>query len=194
MGAVAPALDHPHHDGQARHGAVGNAGPFTHGRKPVLDLFGRDRVHGQIAEHGQDILAQDALIGFASPWLPAAGFSVEELLGEGRHRVSRCTGAVVDIRRFGEACDEPAGFAPGLRDRERCGVADFGVASPPVHGTIDGEGAPPAGRDAKHQSRDHVVADVVAFPPIHAKADAGGKGINDAWGVRAEPPKGVERT
>ena len=51
------------------------------------------------------------------------GVAVEEPGGEGVHRVAGRPGAVVRLRRFDVAGDEPAGLAPRLRDRHGIGAA-----------------------------------------------------------------------
>ena len=87
MAAVAPELGHAHHHRQYRHGAVGDAGPRAHGGEPVADLLGGNRVHGLIAERGQDVLVHDAGVSLSGLRFPAVGLPVKELRGERGHRV-----------------------------------------------------------------------------------------------------------
>ena len=59
-----PFLGPEQHCAQYLEGAVGRAGPLAHGGEPVLHVLHRDRVHGHVAENGQDVLAH--YVGSAS--------------------------------------------------------------------------------------------------------------------------------
>ena len=131
VAAVSPKLGHAHHHGQNRHGAVRDARPRAHGGEPVPDLLDRDGVHGQIAQGGQDVLANDPAVGFHGAGLPSVGLPGEEFLGEGGHRIPRRAGAAVLLCGFDVAGDQPAGLAPRLGDGHGIGAADVGVA--PAH-------------------------------------------------------------
>ena len=163
MGAVSPKLGHAHHDGEDRHGPVGGAGAVGHRSEPVLDDLGRDGVHGQMTEGGQDMIADEVPVGLQRLGLPVAGVAVEELDGEGVHRASGRPGATVVLRRVDEGGDQFPGFVARLGQGHGLGVADGGVAPAPARHAAEGEGARPAWRDSQAQADDHVVADVVSL-------------------------------
>ncbi|MCY4327337.1 MAG: hypothetical protein OXC53_07095 [Rhodobacteraceae bacterium] len=122
------------------------AGPLAHGREPVLDVLGRDGVHGQMTEGGKDVLADDAGVGLQGPGLPVPGLPVEELLREGIHRMSRRPGAAAVLHRFGEGGNQPAGFGARLGDRHGLGIAHGGVAPTPKQRGLQREAARAARR------------------------------------------------
>ncbi len=95
--------------------------------------------------------------------LPVPGLPVEELGGEGCHRVPRRAGAAVVPDRFGEGGNQPAGLAPRLGDGHGVGVAKGGEAPAPARRAVEGEAARAAGEDAQEQAGNHVVADIVAL-------------------------------
>ena len=183
---------------QHRHGAGGAGWPLGHGREPVLDVLDRDGVHAEIGKGGQDVLADHVGVGFLG-----SGLTADERGGEGVHRVSWRSGAVVLLRRFDVAGDQPAGLAPRLGDGHGVGTAVGGVA--PAHHAGEESGADSGGLDGQREPAHHVVTDFEfgstglggagrAVSPcrlrdllsIDAKAGAGGKGTIGASGV---PPK-----
>ena len=141
-----------------------------------LTWLGGDGVHGEVAEGRHDVLTHYVGVGLQGPGLPVVGIAFEELLGEGVHRPPQRPGAAVVLHRVDEGGDEFAGLAAGLGDAHGVGVADGGVAPPPTHHAVEGEGAHPTREDSQAQAGDRVVADVVTLLAGLGGADAAGEG------------------
>ena len=176
VGAVTPKLGHAHHDGQDRHGAVGAAGPVGHGREPVADVLDGDGVHGQVAEGGQDVLADHVGVGLQGLGLPVPGLAVEELPGEGVHWAAGRPGSVVLPRRFDEGGEQLAGLGTDLGHGQGVSAADGGRADASSHAAAQEERTMPAGADAQAEARNHVVPDIVFLGAGLGGADAPGEG------------------
>ena len=159
VAAVAPKFGHAHHHGQHRHGAVGDTRPVAHRGEPFLDLFDGDGIHGQMLERGQDFITHDAGVRVPRPGLPGTGLPVQELHGEGGHRMPRSPGSFLARRGFDETGDQSAGLTPGLGDRHRTGPAKRGVSPMSAHHAVKGEGA----RAARKHAQDQSLHDVIAY-------------------------------
>ena len=165
-----------HHDGQDRHGAVGAAGPVGHGREPILDVLDGNGVHGEMAEGGQDVLADHVGVGLQGPGLPVSGLAVEELPGEGVHRVAGRLGSAVLPHRVDEGGEQFAGLGARFGHGHGVRAADGGRADAPAHAAVQEERAVSAGADAKAEAGNHVVPDIVFLGAGLGGADALGEG------------------
>ena len=176
VGAVSPKLGHAHHDGQGGHGAVGAAGAFGHGGEPVSDMLDGDGVHGQMAEGGEDVVADHVGAGLQGPGLPVPGVAFEELLGEGGHRVAGCLRPIVLPDWLDEGGEQLAGLRARLGHGHGIGAADGDRADAPAHAAAEEERPMPAGADAKAEAGNHVVPDIVLLGAGLGGADAPGEG------------------
>ena len=176
MEPVSPKLGHPHHRGQDRHAAVGDAGPLRHGCKPVLDVLDRNLVHRHMPEGGQDAFVDNAPVGLQRVLLPVAGVTLNELCGELGHRAARCSRSVGLRGRIEKPGDDLPGLSSRLGHRDRVGGADGCVAPAAAHAPLDDEGAFPARMNAEHEAGEHVVADGVSLVTWFGGANALGEG------------------